>query len=185
MGYTVRIIVNILSVISLFLFYSVAFETVALANEPIINNHIPNRFVISSIGLDSVVMPVGFQTFEMDGQTYGQWMVDDNLVSWHNLSAPLGQVGNTVLNGHSDIGGMVFRDLHLVQVGDVITVFAGEQEYQYQVTETRLVQEVGVSLEQRIANAQLIKPTTDERLTLITCINPGATHRLIVTAHPV
>ena len=59
------------------------------------------------------------------------------------------------------------------------------QEYQYLITETVLVQEKGVSMEQRVQNAQLIGPTSDERLTLITCANPGATHRLIVTAHPV
>lgn len=165
--------------------YSIGLTKSVMAAESMVVTNIPNRLVIPSIDLDSTVMPIGLTTIEVDGQTYGQWLVDDNLVSWHNQSAPLGQSGNTVLNGHSDIGGMIFQNLHLVVPGDTITIFANEQEFQYVITETKLVQEKGVSLEQRIQNAQLIMPTIDERLTLITCANPDATHRLIVTAQPI
>ena len=62
--------------------------------------------------------------------------------------------------------------------------FSGDQPHQYVVVEKLLVQEKGVPLETRIKNAQLIAPTEDERLTLVTCARPGATHRLIVIAQP-
>jgi LPXTG-site transpeptidase (sortase) family protein len=90
-----------------------------------------------------------------------------------------------VLNGHSNVNGAVFRNLKYVKIGDEITVFSGEQEYHYAVTQKFSVQEKGSPLEERIENAKLIGPTRDERLTLITCANPGATHRLIVVARPV
>ncbi|HRV94858.1 MAG TPA: hypothetical protein P5526_22050 [Anaerolineae bacterium] len=48
-----------------------------------------------------------------------------------------------------------------------------------------LLQEKGASIETRIENARWIAPTEDERLTLVTCAQPGATHRLIVVAYPV
>lgn len=145
---------------------------------------IPTRLVIPGINLDSAVVPVGWKKVEMNGQTYGQWEVDNNLVGWHNLSAPLGQTGNTVFNGHSNLYAQVFNDLGKLAIGDRILAFAGDQVYSYVVTAKFLVQEKGIPLEKRLENAKLILPTSDERLTLITCAQPGATHRLIVIAYP-
>jgi sortase A len=145
----------------------------------------PTRLVIPAIALESKITPVGWESVLIDGATYRQWSTTDNLVSWHNLSAKLGQPGNTVLNGHSNVNGAVFRNLKYVKIGDEITIFSGEQDYHYIVTQKFSVKENDVSLEARIENAKLIAPTQDERLTLITCANPGATHRLIVIARPV
>jgi LPXTG-site transpeptidase (sortase) family protein len=144
----------------------------------------PTRLVIPAIAMESKITPVGWESVVIDGATYRQWSTKDNLVSWHKLSAKLGQPGNTVLNGHSNVNGAVFRNLKYVKIGDEITVFSGEQEYHYAVTQKFSVQEKGVPLEERIENAKLIAPTQDERLTLITCANSGATHRLIVVARP-
>ncbi len=144
----------------------------------------PTRLLIPAIVLDSKITPVGWESLLIDGATYRQWSTTDNLVGWHNLSAKLGQPGNTVLNGHSNVNGAVFRNLKYVEIGDEITIFSGEQDYHYVVTQKLSVKEKDVSLEARIENAQLITPTQDERLTLITCANPGATHRLIVIARP-
>jgi LPXTG-site transpeptidase (sortase) family protein len=155
----------------------------ALANEPMAVNQ-PVRLVIPAIDLDSAVIPVGQKPVVVNGKHYTQWLVDDNLVGWHNLSAPLGQAGNTVFNGHSNVYGRIFRNLDDVAPGDDIIAAYGEEEYRYKVTRIFMVQEKGASLEQRIENAKLILPTGDERLTLITCAKPGATHRLIVIAHP-
>jgi LPXTG-site transpeptidase (sortase) family protein len=112
------------------------------------------------------------------------WNVRDNEVGWHNLSANLGHVGNTVLSGHSDIKARIFQHLHQIEVGDEILAFTEGYPYKYVVVEKLLVQEKGVPLETRIQNAQLIAPTNDERLTLVTCAKPGATHRLILIAQP-
>lgn len=157
------------------------------ADAPALSIASPTHLFIPSIGLDSAVIPVGWTPVVINGQMYGQWDTADNQVGWHNLSATLGQVGNTVLAGHSDINSMVFQNLEQVIIGDEITVVSGadQQAYRYRVTQKVLVQEVGVSLETRIQNAQWIAPTNDERLTLVTCSRPGATHRLIVVAYPV
>jgi LPXTG-site transpeptidase (sortase) family protein len=164
-----------------------AFTGVVLADEPAAADaaHIPTRLVISTINLDTTVVPVGWKPVVINGQTYGQWETADDLVGWHNLSARLDEGGNTVLAGHSDVYARVFQHLKNVNIGDTIVVFAGEQAHNYIVTDMILVQERGVSLQQRIDNAKLIAATGDERLTLITCAQPGATHRLIVIARPI
>ena len=157
------------------------------ANEPAVVMANPTRLVIPAIHLDSAVVPVGWQLVIVNGQTYGQWDTADNEVGWHNLSASLGQPGNTVLAGHSNVNAKVFGDLRLVNIGDEIIAISGldGQLHRYVVTQKVLLQEAGVSLETRIKNAQWIAPTGDERLTLVTCSQPGATHRLIVVARPV
>jgi LPXTG-site transpeptidase (sortase) family protein len=164
---------------------------VALANEPtpaagesLPLGNVPTRLVISSIALDREIFPVGWTSVVSDGVTVDKWDTLDNDVAWHNESAKLGEVGNTVLNGHSDVHARVFRNLINVEIGDEIIVFSGEHPYHYVVTKKILVGEKGVSYEQRVANAQLIAPTEDERLTLVTCAGPDATHRLIVIARP-
>jgi sortase A len=145
----------------------------------------PTRLVVPSVALDSQIIPVDKTAVVINGVAYGQWNTVDNLVGWHDLSAKLGQAGNTVLNGHSDLNAAVFRNLDYVALGDEITVLSGDQAYHYVVTHKFLVQEKDVSLEERIQNAAWIAPTPDERLTLVTCANPGASHRLIIIAQPV
>jgi sortase A len=155
----------------------------ALASEPA--TPLSAQLIIPSIGLNSAVVPVGLRYLQINGQTYGQWLVDQNLVGWHNLSARPGQAGNTVLNGHSNIYGQVFRHLPEVSVGDEIILSSSDQSDHYVITHKLLVLEKGASLQQRLENAKLAMPTPDERLTLITCAGPGAVYRLIVIAQPV
>lgn len=164
------------------------FNSISLASEPVtVPAALPVRLIIPNIKLESSIIPVGIKSVVVDGKPYLMWETADNEVGWHNRSAPLGQTGNTVLAGHSDIKAKVFENLNDVNIGDEIIVFAGndQQPYRYQVTQKLLVQEKGVPLEVRLRNAQLIAPTADERLTLITCAQPGATHRLIVIALPI
>jgi sortase A len=158
-----------------------------LAHGPAALSEAPGRLTIPAINLDTAVVPVGVKPLVIDGKTYGTWEVADNEVGWHNLSAALGQPGNTVLAGHSSAYAKVFRNLKYVKIGNQIMVqsISTGKVRRYIVTERILVQEVGVSLETRIKNAQLIAPTGDERLTLVTCARPGNTHRLIVIAKPV
>ena len=163
------------------------FAVSTLAEEPASAEAIPTRLVIPSIALDSTIIPVGVKPIIVEGKTYGTWEVADNDIGWHNLSANLGQVGNTVLSAHSNVKAQIFQNLRYVNLGDEITAYSGSdgEAYNYIITQKFLVQEVGVPLETRIKNAQLIAPTQDERLTLVTCSQPGATHRLIVIARPV
>ena len=93
--------------------------------------------------------------------------------------------GNTVLNGHNTTHGEVFRDLYTLQVGDAITIYAGDVPHTYAITETLILPEAGQPLEVRLENARYILPTDDERLTLVTCHPYGSLrYRLIVIARP-
>ena len=155
------------------------------AEGPAVRYNIPQRIIIPAIGLDSVVETVGYEIRSQHGKLYREWNTSDNLVGWHSLSAPVGHVGNTVLAGHSDIYSRIFQDLPRVKRGHVITLYSGQQVRRYVVVDIREVREYGASLSQRIENGRLISRTNDERLTLITCNRPGATHRLVVIARPV
>ncbi len=166
--------------LSLFLFLGAG----ASADDPNLTVDIPNRFVIPSLALDSPVVAVGRKAVVINGKNYTQWETSDDFVSWHNLSAGLGQIGNTVLAGHSDVYARVFENLKYVRIGDEIVVFGREQVYLYYVTQKFLVREKDVPVEHRLANARWIARTDDERLTMVTCANPGATHRLIIIARP-
>lgn len=147
----------------------------------------PSRLVIPAIGLDAPVRPVGLMTVTEGGQTYYQWQVPDGFAAgWFDTSAPPGQPGNTVLDGHHNIRGQVFRYLVNLKPGDTILVYAGEQVYRYIVRERHILLEKGQSLAVRLKNAEWIQPTADERLTLVTCWPyTNNTHRLIVVAVPV
>ena len=161
------------------------FLYVSRADNPQAQAGYPTRVTIPTIGLDQKIQPVGIIPVIVDGNTYFTWDVLDNHVGWHNRSALLGQTGNTVLSGHSNVKGRVFYNLYKLHIGDEITIMSGEQSYRYRITQKLLVQEKGASIETRIKNAQWIASTEDERLTLVTCAQPGATHRLIVVARPV
>jgi len=94
--------------------------------------------------------------------------------------------GNTVLNGHHNIKGEVFRDVYRVQVGDELFLYSGSVEFDYVVVYTAILEERNQPLEVRLANAEWIKATEDERITLITCWPyESNTHRVVVVAVPV
>lgn len=147
----------------------------------------PIRIVIPAIDLDAPVADIGAEPVIQGNQTYYQWLVpNDYMAGWHNNSARLGQPGNTVLNGHHNVYGEVFRDLVDLEEGDEIFMYDEEQEYEYRVTVTEIVPERGQDLAVRLENAQWMAPTEDERITLITCWPyTDNSHRLIVVAEPI
>ncbi len=146
----------------------------------------PQRLVIPSIGLDAPVSSIGLSPVEINEETFYQWQVpQDYRAGWHNTSARLGQVGNTVLNGHHNIAGEVFRYLIDLEEGNEIIIYDNDQEYTYQVSQIELLPERGQSVEVRQENAQWILPTDDERITLVTCWPyEDNSHRLVVVAKP-
>jgi LPXTG-site transpeptidase (sortase) family protein len=148
---------------------------------------VPDRVVINTIGLDATVIPVEFEQLEFEGELYEQWLAPDyRAVGWHHTSVGLGVPGNTVLNGHHNIYGEVFRDLYQVKVGDQIQVFSNDQEFDYVVVYTAILPERNQPLDVRLANAEWIQPTEDERLTVITCWPyESNTHRVVLVAVPV
>ncbi len=146
----------------------------------------PVRIVIPTINLDAPVEEIGVVPVESGGETYYQWLVpNDYIAGWHDNSALLGQVGNTVLNGHHNVYGEVFRDIIDLEEGDQIILYDANQAYKYQVTDKQILLERGQPLQVRLDNAQWIAPTDDERITLVTCWPyTDNSHRLVVVAKP-
>jgi sortase A len=146
----------------------------------------PTRIVIPGIKLDAKVVEVGWKLVTRNGTTTTEWEVADYAAGFHRFSAYPGNPGNTVLSGHHNIKGEVFRYLVDLEPGDEIALYAEGRKYVYQVIDKLVVREAGASLEQRRKNAQWIAPTQDERLTLVTCWPYSSnTHRVIVIARPI
>lgn len=146
----------------------------------------PQRIVIPSIDVDAPVVDVNLAAIESNGETYYQWQVPDAYeAGWHNTSAPMGQVGNTVLNGHHNIFGEVFGKLVDLEVGAEIVVYDKNSAHNYVVANMQILPERDQPFAVRVENAAWILPTNDERLTLVTCWpHNDNSHRLIVVAYP-
>ena len=164
---------------------ALAGETEGEAEAPII--WIPNKLVIPKIQLEAPIEAVTFKSVELDGKTYEQWFAPDSqTVGWHETSAQLGVQGNTILNGHHNIFGEVFRDLSKLEVGDRIMIQSGQRVFEYIVGTRLIVPERYQTIETRLENARWIQPSNDERITLVTCWPyESNTHRVIVVAVPV
>ncbi|MCB0013320.1 MAG: sortase [Anaerolineales bacterium] len=146
----------------------------------------PVRLAIPAIGVDAPVVAVSLNRVNIGGNEVLQWGVPGGYAGgWHNESAHLGSQGNVVINGHNNILGEVFRDLANVPIGAEMTVYDKDRAYSYKVTQVETLAEQDQPLSVRLANAQWIEPTTDQRLTLVSCW-PYETnsHRLIVVAVP-
>lgn len=148
--------------------------------------HEPTRIVIPTIHVDSQVKEVGWTTSIINGQMYSEWQVADYAVSFHKTSALPGAIGNTVMSGHNNINGEVFKNLVNVKMGENIVVYADNRAYEYAVQQILLLKERDMPLDVRLQNAQWIAPTNDDRLTLVSCWPyTSNTHRVIVVAKPV
>jgi sortase A len=148
----------------------------------------PERLVIPAIDLDVPVVDVGWNARVVNGELQGNvWETADYAAGFHKASAPPGVVGNTVLSGHNNKRGEVFKALHKVGLGDRVTLYTTTgARHDYEVVESFVLREEDASLEERRDNTHWIRETPDERLTLVTCFPPWSnTHRLIVVAFPV
>lgn len=147
----------------------------------------PTRIVAPAIGLDANVVPMGWKTRrDANGNSYSEWVVPAFAAGWHINSALPGTPGNVVLSGHNNIDGEVFRYVSDLKPGDQVTLYVGDQPYQYTVAEKLILPEKGQPYEVRLKNAQYIAQTSDDRLTLVTCWPyTSNTHRVIVIARPV
>lgn len=148
---------------------------------------IPDQIVIPAIQLDAPVVPATLIEVATWGKQYQQWVAPDvKAAGWHTTSATLGVAGNTVLNGHHNVRGEVFGHLADLEVGDLIWVYAGARSFGYRIVLTTTLPERWQTVDVRLANAQWMQPSDDERLTLVTCWPyTSNTHRLIIVATPV
>ncbi len=144
-----------------------------------------DRIVIPKISLDAPMVDVGWKVSERDNQRFTEWETADNAAGRHINSAKPGETGNVVLSGHHNTKGEVFRAISegKLAVGDFIYLYDDKgTRVTYVVNEvTKPLLEVGASEEQRLANARYIQPTSDARVTLVTCWPYYTnTHRVIV-----
>ena len=146
----------------------------------------PQRIRIPRVGIDTDVVDVGWEARIVNGEKAGNiWQTADDAAGLHKGSAALGQPGNTIISGHNNIGGAVFRELHSVEKGDIVHLDTHDQSRVYVVEYKFVLWEEGASLERRRANARWIDATPDERVTLVSCYPPwGNTHRVVVVAKP-
>lgn len=159
---------------------------IAPLGDPETLSETPLRLVIPTIELDAPILPVKPELVNLDGVNFEQWGSPDEFAAgWHESSAKLGEIGNTVLNGHHNIYGEVFKRLIELNQNDLIEIYSDQFLFTYQVTNKMVFPEQYESLDVRIKNAQWILPSQDERLTLITCWPYWSnTHRLIIVAKP-
>jgi sortase A len=136
----------------------------------------PVRVIIPGIDLDSKVLPLG-TTRDRNGKLV--WETVPFAVGHHEGTANPGEPGNVVLSGHisSPHEGAIFKRLPQVKAGDAIVVMTAQQPYLYRVRDTEVVTPAAVDV---------LKPTPDATLTLLTCVPDGIySHRLVVRADAV
>jgi LPXTG-site transpeptidase (sortase) family protein len=147
---------------------------------------VPQRIVIPAIDLDAPILQAEYEIYFADGREFILSLAPNEYAGgWHPDSAGLGEGGNTVINGHHNVYGEVFRDLEDLAEGAIIILYSNGEPYHYTLEQRILLQERYKSLETRLQNASWIKPTADERLTLVTCWPyEDNSYRLILIAKP-
>lgn len=145
----------------------------------------PTRITAPAIGLDTKVVTVGMKEQYVDGVLKRVWEVADYAAGFHKGMARPGQVGNTVISGHNNIRGEVFRYVHKLKAGDDVYVWVGNSPYRYLVGAVYRLPIKGAPRQVQQDNLRLILPTSDQRLTLVTCWPYWSnTHRIVVVAFP-
>lgn len=152
----------------------------------LVSKAVPQRIVIPAIDLDAPIYQAQYETYEEDEREFIMWLAPQVFgAGWLPDSAGLGSKGNTVLTGHHNVRGEVFRYLEELEGGETIILYSDGRSYLYRLEEKILVQERYKSLETRLQNASWILPTEDERLTLVTCWPyMDNSYRLILLAKP-
>lgn len=149
-------------------------------------NHVPATISIPAIELKAEVGKASLREVTVFGEKYKQWVAPDDIVGWHYQSALLGEHGNTVLNGHHNVNGEVFKDLSILKKGDLIILGSGSGDFYYKVASVMILPERFETREVRLQNARWIQASEDERLTLISCWPyESNTHRVVVVAFPI
>lgn len=157
-------------------------EAVPIALEPV-NGAAPERLKIPKLKLNAEIQPVGWGPINNVAEAVAGGMPANAAdVGWVGDSAAFRQAGNTVLTGRHQAGA-AFHKLWTLAAGDKITLSAGVKSRHYSVSDVFVLIEDQQPLEVRLTNAELVKPTQDERLTLVTG-GPAETQRTVVVALP-
>jgi LPXTG-site transpeptidase (sortase) family protein len=147
----------------------------------------PDRIIIERINLDAPIKVAESANVSIGGKDVLQYLVPEEFaVGWHEGTAPLGVVGNTVLSGHHNAYGKVFEHLIDLKVGDTLKIKSGDKEFEYIIANKMILPEKDQPINVRLDNGRWILPSKDERVTLITCWPEHTnSHRLVLVAVPV
>ncbi|MCL2371378.1 class F sortase [Candidatus Saccharibacteria bacterium] len=138
----------------------------------------PANLVITTIDLDALVVPVGFEPESR------RIAVPDREVGWFTQSSAVDQPGVVFLVGHSD---GVFSDLYRVSIGDHLTTSLVSDiigRVTYQVHSIEILHRDDISMRHVLAAQD-----HNHELVLMTCYGEFSdaidtyTHRLIIRAH--
>ncbi len=129
----------------------------------------PTQVRLPRIGVSTEIVEAGF--------SFGAWDVPRYTAAhyWPVAAFP-GTTGNIVIAGHVGYRDIIFNDLPQARLGDelFLTVNGAERRY--------VVDEIMTLLP---SDTWVMGPTTDETVTLITCVPIGVySHRLIIRAKP-
>ena len=148
----------------------------------------PARLIIDKIGVDAPIA-----TLSVDEDLIPEVPAEGQTVAWYDFSSKPQHGSNVVFSGHVtwDKAPAVFWELDSLEKGDLIRVkLEDEAEIQYRVTQVRAVEWDDPEA------VELIWPTPDEMITIVTCggtwipdpnssIGGNYTHRTVVRAEPV
>lgn len=130
----------------------------------------PTRIKLNRIGLDTEIVEAGFSLGAWDVPRY-------TAAHYWPVSAFPGSAGNVVIAGHVGYRDTIFNRLPQAVVGDEIIVLVAGKERRYRITDIATLLP---------SDTWTMNPTSDETLTLITCVPIGTyTHRLTVRAKPI
>jgi LPXTG-site transpeptidase (sortase) family protein len=142
------------------------------------------RVQAPAVGIDTMIVPVGWQLVGPPGARYAEWEVAAFSAGYHKDSALPGETGNVVLSGHHNILGEVFRDLWLLEPGDqVFLTDSAGTVYRYTIREVNILPDAGMPPEVRASYLSYLQQTREPILTMVTCWPyESNTHRTIVVA---
>lgn len=143
----------------------------------------PVSIAINKIGVNATIETIEIVDGVMQDPT-GPWVV-----SWYKETARLGETGNIVMAGHLDywdVGPAVFYNIAQLTKGDRIEITGEDgQTYVYEVDWVRNYDNANAPIQ------EIVGPTDNESLTLITCggpfdyVNGVYLQRTVVRAHRV
>ena len=137
------------------------FEPPAAAGSPGVG---PIAIQIDKISLDAQVETIEIVDGVMQDPT-GPWVV-----SWYKETAKLGEIGNIVMAGHLDywdVGAAVFYNITQLVKEDTVNITGEDGEvYSYTVDWIRNYDTANAPIQ------EIVGPTEEENLTLITCGGP-------------
>ncbi|MEW6240737.1 MAG: sortase [Chloroflexota bacterium] len=165
----------------------VSLEIDDLASNLFGDRRLIERVRIPAIGVNSEVVPVGWQRqFGAPPESDAlEWDSPGDYVGWVINSALPDQRGNTILYGHNNLFTAVFRDLWKLEPGDRLYLQTAEGKWEYLVDQIVIIPIEGAADEERAAYDAYFYPSVIPRLTLVSCWPPdNNTHRVIVTAYP-